>query len=142
MYSRLNDQRGKPVPAVWQKELQKILQQNYPAGEFTVDALIYPNELWLAAGVRVKGRGVPITCELSLNLDEKTDMPQSLAILTDGLGRFFDDFFQDPENWDDYVPAWQKDESSPLFYLITREDLALRQQADTFLAEHQVSAEN
>jgi len=137
MYTRLNDQRGKSMPEVWQKELRELLHKNYPAGKFTVDALIYPNELWLAAGVKVKGRGIPVTCELSLNVDPKTDMDQSLALLTDGLGRFFDDFFQDPENWDDYVPAWQADESSPLFYLVTREDLAVRQQADAWLAQHQ-----
>jgi len=137
MYTRLNDQRGTPVPAIWQKELKDLLAKTYPGGNFTVDALIYPNELWLAVSVAgLATHGLPITCELSLDLDAKTNMQDALNLLTDGLGRFLDDLFQDPTNWDDYVPAWQADESSKLYYLITREDLALRQQADAFLAAH------
>ena len=137
MYSRLNDQRGTPVPAVWQQELKNILAKTYPGGQFTVDALIYPNELWITVSVQgVAQHGLPITCELSLDIDQKTNMPDALNLLTDGLGRFLDDVFQDPANWDDYVPAWQADEQSKLFYRITREDLTLRQQADALLAAH------
>jgi hypothetical protein len=149
MFSRLDHD----IPAVlfpkdWAESLKQILLNIYgdkclkDDRTFEVYGFSYPNEvLMIVSFVGMDKNVLPVTINVSADLNNETKTNEIQDDMFDFVGVFFDNFFAQEENEDeifeDFVLDWEETEfnNKKFFFKITRENIGLTMQANLLLGE-------
>ncbi len=145
MLSRKNHETlGQPLPPEWIERVQNLMDDLYRSKceklhrTFSIHGFHYPNELLLIVSLIGKNdpHSLPVSCFLSIDLEQEGIWSGQLETLLDGAGMFFDSFFAKKE-WNDYTPDWTKAtfRKKTIFYMTTRENVALTIEANRLLSQ-------
>jgi hypothetical protein len=143
MLSRKNHETlGQPLPAEWIERVQNLMEDLYRGKceklqrTFAIYGFHYPDELLLIVSLLGKNnpRALPVSCFLSIDLEQEGVWSGQLETLLDGAGMFFDSFFA-KKDWNDYLPDWTKAtfRKKTIYYMVSRENIALTIEADRLL---------
>ncbi len=137
-------ERPKSLPAEWMDKFQKVLEEQYASDlshtnrKFDLFTELYPNEvcLGLCLNSSKMPSSLPTTYIISADLSEKTEPLELVDRLVDSAEIFFDQFFAN-EDEVEYTVVWQEGELRGLkfFYMISRENLRLSQEASDLLGD-------
>ena len=136
-------------PRKWTAEVKNLLEGLYkPQCDvrdlyIEVYALTYPDELLLAVSLLDKENEVtiPVTYMASADLAEKENPEDTLNLLVDSIGFFFENFFASTESTDVdetiYSSNWEKSKvkNKEFHYKITRENVGMSLAADALLSQ-------
>lgn len=140
--------RANFFPQKWTAEVKNLLEGLYKAQcdvrdlYIEVYALTYPDELLLSVSLLDKENEatIPVTYMASADLAEKENPEDTLNLLVDSIGFFFENFFALDENSEQdfedlYSADWEKSKvkNKEFFYKITRENVGLTLMADALL---------
>lgn len=150
MFSRLEHE----IPAVlfpkeWSDELKQVLLNIYgdkcikDEKTFEIFGFSYPNEvLVIISYAGLDKFEAPVTLFISADLEEKTNSKKTVDTMFDSAGIFFDSYFAkeadlEDEIWNDYVLDWEEADfgTNKIFYMVTRENVALSMEANRILGE-------
>lgn len=133
------------LPQTWVDEVRKLLSNVYKDQlgnqglKFEIVARSYEKEIILATSLVDKSNeaAIPVTYISSIENKKEYDSNQikvCLDTLVDSVGVFFENYFSQPD-WNDYITVWQEAtfKNSTVYYIVTRENLALMLQADEIL---------
>ncbi len=136
---------AKRFPSTWESNVADLLNSTYESklkdqeGFFEVYAMTYPDEILLAVTIRSTIPSVwPMTLKVSADLNENINPQKLMDILLNSLGTLIDHVFSNEE---DYFLDWEEAvyENIKLWYMSSREDIALSLEADKLLAQDQSS---
>ncbi len=144
MFSRINPMnQGTLLPRDWVEDIESLLEESYEKNlrdtekVFFVMGRTYPNELWAAFCLLPRdNKGLPVTYNVSIEVQEEFHSKKILSSLFDSAGMFFDSYFANVKNWNDYNPNWSRTATDGVefFYCVTRENLKLSAQAESLLS--------
>lgn len=141
--------RGNFFPKKWTAEVKNLLEGLYKPqcdirGLFIeVYAITYPDEILLAVSLLDKEDDalIPVTYMASADLAEKENPEDTLNLLVDSIGFFFENYFGVDGDADQdesiYSSDWEesKVKNKDFHYKITRENIGLTLMADALLNE-------
>lgn len=141
--------RANFFPIKWTAEVKNLLEGLYkPQCDLNnlyieVFALTYPDELVLAVSLLDKENEIviPVTYMASADLGEKENPEDTLNLLVDSIGFFFENFFASLTSPDQdetiYSSDWEqsKVKNKEFHYKITRENVGISLAADALLAD-------
>lgn len=138
--------RANFFPKKWTAEVKNLLEGLYkPQCDvrdlmIEVYAITYPNEILLAVSLLDKENEaiIPVTYMASADLAEKENPEDTLNLLVDSIGFFFENFFAvDEEDQDEtiYSADWEKSKvkDKEFHYKISRENIGHTLMADALL---------
>lgn len=145
MMSRKNQETlGQPLPSEWIERVQNLMEDLYASKckqthkTFAVYGFHYPDELLLIVSLIGKNDpgALPVTCFLSIDIEQEGVWSGQLETLLDGAGMFFDSFFA-KKGWNDYTPAWTETpfRKKTIYYMSSRENVALTIEAERLLSQ-------
>lgn len=139
--------RANFFPKKWTAEVKNLLEGLYkPQCDvrdlyIEVYAFTYPNEILLAVSLldKLNEATIPVTYMASADLAEKENPEETLNLLVDSIGFFFENYFalDENEDFDDtiYSADWEesKVKNKQFHYKISRENIGLTLMADALL---------
>ncbi|MFZ9000926.1 MAG: hypothetical protein ACO20H_06460 [Bacteriovoracaceae bacterium] len=136
---------AKRFPSEWESQVADLLNSTYESkvkiqeGFFEVFAMTYPDEILLAVSLKSTVPSTwPLTLKVSADLNEKTNSKKLMDILLNSVGLFIDHILNEEK---EYFLDWEEAsfENVPIWYMSTREDMALSLEADKLLQENHSS---
>lgn len=150
MLSRKEQQRpGTQMPDQWRNEVQELLSDLYRDNfdseikVFEVYGLTYPDEVMISVSFTDKNNpsSVPVTYQVSADLNEEVGPEKLIKTLVDSVGIFFDDFFTQGQSDSgiEYIARWQEANFKGLdiYYKVSRENIGLTLMANELLKDHE-----
>jgi len=138
------EEKGASIPQEWTQKVEDVLTSAYEKEiqekkrKFEVFGSLFTDELLLVVSFVDSSdmTSLPVSCFLSMDINDKSDIKKLLDYLVNVSGMVFDYLFAQ-ESLEEYGENWAEEKlnNEIVFYKISRENVAITLEADKWLEQ-------